>query len=109
MVKLERKHESEDRWVARVIIKQPDDPSMEWIRPNNDTESSSSVIIVPDTRWKQKLGVVAGERERIQKEMEKIRFQQQQQIKLNKMKNRLHRDHRDVIDETYHVKRGKVR
>ena len=111
MVRLERKKENQnksDRWVARVIIKQEDESGADWFRPYKDSESSSSVIIVPDTRWKRKLGVVEGERERIQKEMEKIRFQQQQQQKLNKMKKRLLRDHNDVIDKKYRMKRINV-
>ena len=111
MVRLERKNENQDkndRWVARVIIKQADESGSDWFRPYKDSESSSSVIIVPDTRWKRKLGVVEGERERIQKEMEKIRFQQQQQIKLNKMKKRLLHESNDINDKKYKVKKIKV-
>ena len=106
MVKFERKKKENDRWVARVIIKQSEEG--EWYKPYNDSESSSSVIIVPDTRWKRKLGVVEGERERIQREMEKLRFQQQQQIKLNQMKKRLIHGNYDVTDSQYRFTKNEV-
>lgn len=115
MVRLERKDdinskngEKSDRWIARVIIKEADETGANWFKPYNDSESSSSVIIVPDTRWKQKLGVVKGERDRIQKEMEKLRFQQQQQLKLNQMKKRLMHDNYDVNDNFYRLKQNEV-
>ncbi|XP_076800734.1 uncharacterized protein LOC143445483 isoform X2 [Clavelina lepadiformis] len=92
-IKLERKRDmgpnGGDRWVARVIIKEPEEPA-----PNgsckNDTESSSSVIIVPDDRWKRNQGgVVAGERERIHREIENTHRRQKQEEGLKQLRRRL--------------------
>ena len=112
MVKLEKKrptdNNGDNRWVARVIIKEPDETGASWFKPYNDSESSSSVIIVPDTRWKRKLGVVEGERVRIQKEMEKFRFHQKQQLKLDQLKKRLQCGTYNVAEKLYRFKQIKV-
>ena len=59
---------------------------------STSTEHSSSVIIIQDNRWNNRLGVAAGERERLQNQLMKKNHDREMEEHKKKIKEEERRD-----------------